>query len=437
MIRFLLAFSLIVTAALPARAQMDIQVVTSPGGITAWLVEEPAFPFIAMRIAFKGGTALDTPDKQGATNLMMGLLEEGTGDLDAAGFKRAADELATQFSFDAGRDTVSVNARMLSANAPQALALLRRALVEPAFNQVAVERVRGQVLSSLKSDETDPHTIASQNMSRLAWGDHPYSRPNDGTVDTVTALSVDDITTAHRNALSQFQAVVGVVGDITAEELAPLLDSLLGDLPQRGKALPQDTEFQATPGTTVIDLDTPQSVAFWAQPGIKREHPDFIPAYVMMHILGGGGFGSRLTDEVREERGLTYGIYSFVSALDHGGYFGGSVSSANGSIAEALEVTRAEWARMAAEGVTKAELDEAKQYLTGSYPLRFDSNAKIARALVGLQLSDLGLDYVATRNDKVNALTVEDINRVARELLLPDALRIVVVGRPEGVQSTD
>lgn len=420
-----------------ARAEIAIQEVTSPGGITAWLVEERSIPIVAMEIDFQGGTSLDRPGKEGAVNLMTGLLEEGTDDMDAAAFQRATEELATRFSFDAGRDSVNVTLQSLSENIDASVELLRRALTAPAFNATAVERVRGQVISSLRSDATDPNVIARRTFYELAFPGHPYGRPPDGTLETVTALTADDLRAAHRDALTRGRAFIGVVGDISAAELAPLLDRLLGDLPAEGPPLPPRTEIAVGGGVTVVDFDTPQSVAMFGEAGLERKDPDFFAAYVMNHILGGGGFSSRLTEEVREKRGLTYGVASYLVPFDHAALYLGSVASANDRIAQAIDLIRKEWRRMAEGGVTEEELDAAKRNLTGSYPLRFTSNAAIAGQLVGMQIDDLGIDYMIHRNDRINAITREDIARVAKRLLMPENLRVVVVGRPVGLESTD
>jgi zinc protease len=183
----------------------------------------------------------------------------------------------------------------------------------------------------------------------------------------------------------------------------------------------------------VVDFDTPQSVALFGHAGIERDHPDYFPAYVMNHILGSGGFESRLMHEVREKRGLTYGIYSYLLPKDHAAVYLGSVASANAVMAETIAVVRAEWQKMASEGVTEEELEAAKKYLTGAYPLRFDGNSQIANIMVGMQMQGLPIDYINTRNDKVNAVTLEDIRRVASELLQPDQLHFVVVGKPVGL----
>ena len=435
MIRLALTLCLTLFAA-TARADIDIVEVTSAGGINAWVVEEPSIPFVAIEIRFRGGAALDRPGKRGAVNLMSGLLEEGSGAMTAQEFQTAREALAANFQFRAYDDTLSISASMLTENRDQALSLLRQALVDPTFDQDALDRVRAQVLSAIASDAKDPNSIASAAFDAAAFGDHPYGSTIDGTVESVNALTQQDMIDAHRDTLTKDRLYVSVVGDITADEVGPLLDTLLGDLPEHGPELPADVPFGLKGGVTVIDYDTPQSVALFGQPGLKRDDPDFFAAYVMNQILGAGGFESRLMDEVREKRGLTYGIRTYLVPKFHSEMLLGSVASANATIAEAIEVTRDEWARMADEGVTQEELDAAKTYLTGEYPLRFDGNSEIADIMVGMQITGLPSDYVVNRNDYIEAVTLEDVNRVAAELLKPDELHFVVVGKPEGLEPT-
>ncbi|MEM6618660.1 MAG: pitrilysin family protein, partial [Pseudomonadota bacterium] len=406
MIRALFACMLMVAA--PVQAQIKIEEVTSPGGVKAWLVNEPSIPFLALSISFRGGTSLDPVEKLGVTSLMAGLLEEGTGDLDARGFREAAESLAARLTFDAGRDSVSVNAQVLTANRDASMDLLRRALVEPSFDTEALERVRGQVLAGIEADTQNPRAIASRRLSEIAYGTHPYGRPTDGTIETVTALTRNDLFAAHRRVIAREHVVVSAVGDITGDELGALIDKLLDGLPEDGAELPETVAFGASGGIEVIDLPTPQSVAVWGQPGMALDDPDFIPAFVMNQILGGSGFGSRLTFEVREKRGLTYGIYSYLAFRSHSSFLGGAVASANGTIAEAIDLVKSEWQRMADEGVTEEELERIQKNLTGAYALRFDGNGQIARVLQGMQMDGFPITYVNTRNDRVNAVTVDD-----------------------------
>ena len=435
MIRFVLSI-IAVLATTPAWAEINIKDVTTPGGIDAWLVEEHSIPFVALELRFKGGTSLDPEGKQGVTNLMVGLLEEGAGDMDARAFARRSEALAASFNYDASDDTVGISARFLSENRDEAVALLRESLVNPAFADEAIERVRAQVESVIRSNRKDPRDIAGDAFADLVYGDHPYAGPEFGTLDSVASLTREDIVAAHRNALVRDRLYVSAVGDITEEELASLLDTLLLDLPTGGADLPGAADINMPGGIQIVEFDTPQSVVMFGQPGIDRDDPDFFAAYVLNHILGGGSFESRLMQEVREKRGLTYGVYSYLVDKEYAQLWLGSVASANDRVAEAIEVIRDEWQRIRTDGVAQDELDDAKTYLTGAYPLRFDGNAPIANIAVDMQMEGLPTDYIANRNDMVNAVTLDDVNRIAQELMDPSKLTFVVTGKPEGLIGT-
>jgi zinc protease len=418
----------------PAHAAVDIEEVVSPGGITAWLVEEHSIPFVSIEIRFKGGASLDEEGKRGAIHLMTGLLEEGAGSRDARAFAAEAETLATRFGFDIYGDSLVISASMLSENRDAAVDLLRTALIEPRFDGDAIERVRAQVLSILRSNATDPNEIASARFDELAFGTHPYGSGLEGTEESVAALTRDDLVAAKDRVMARDRIHVAAVGDITAEELGPLLDRLLGDLPETGAPMPERADYVLEGGVTVVPFATPQSVVIFGHEGIERFDPDFFPAFVLNQVLGDHGFTSRLMAEVREKRGLTYGIGTYLMPMDLAEIYIGQFASANNRVAEAVEVVRAEWMKAAAEGITQEELDKAITYLTGSYPLRFDGNANIAGILAGMQAEGLPIDYIETRNAQIEAVTLDDVRRVAARVLRPEDLHFVVVGEPEGIE---
>lgn len=435
MIRFLFAAALSLLA-LPVWAEVKISEVTSPGGIKAWLVEEHGIPFTALEIRFRGGTSLDPAGKRGAVKLMVSLLEEGAGTLDSKGFAEARDDLAAQFSFDSGADTVAVSAQFLTENRDKSVALLKTALTDPAFDQASIDRVRGQILSIIASRATSPDDIAQETASKITFGDHPYGSSDLGTAETVKALSREDILAAKAATMARDRVYVSAVGDITPEALGQIIDTLLGDLPEKGAALPPPAAPSFPGTTTVVDFDTPQSSIVFGQPGMRLENPDYYALFVLNQIIGGAGFTARLMDEVREKRGLTYGVSTDLMVMDLGEAWLGSLASSNQKTAEAIGVIRDVWADVARNGVTQAELDAAKTYMTGSYPLRFDGNANIASILVGMQMDGFPIDYPATRNARIEAVTLDDVNRVAREQMKPDALTFVIVGQPDGISPT-
>ncbi len=431
MIRAVFAAVLLLVA--PVRAEIAIQEVTSPGGIKAWLVEDHNIPFTAREIQFRGGSSLEAPENRGVVNLMAATLEEGAGEMDSKAFAEARDALAAGISFSSGADSVGVSAKFLTENRDQVVELMRAALVTPRFDQEAVDRVRGQVLSNLRANEKDPGTIASEKFDALAFGDHPYATTADGTTETVTKLTRHDVVAAHKAALARDRVFVAASGDITAEELGKLLDRLLGELPATGAPQPGDAPWLLPPGVTVVDFPTPQSTVFFGEQGIPRDDPDFFPAFLLNEVIGGGRFTARLMTEVREKRGLTYGIGTYIVNMDHADMLLGHFSASNDKVAEAIKVVKEEWGRLVTEGVTPEELEATKTYLTGSYPLRFDGNGPIASILVGMQMDGMPIDYVTTRNARIEAVTMEDIQRVAARLFKPEALQFVVVGQPEGM----
>lgn len=430
--RALAALALLV-APVWAQAAAPIQRVVSPGGIEAWLVSEPAIPMVALEISFDGGAALDPEGQEGVANFLAAMLEEGAGDFDAVAFAEARQTTGMRLSFSSGRESLSVSARMLTETLDDSLALLRLALHAPRFDAEPMRRVRGQILSSLRSDEANPRSLASEAWFAAAFPGDAYGRKADGTLDSVAALTPDDLRAAQARLLTRTGMKIGVVGAIDAEALGPLLDTLLADLPEGAARAVEPVAVAVGGGIEVVPFDVPQSTVLFGHAGPMRDDPDFMAAFVLNHILGGGGFSSILMQEVRERRGLAYGAYAYLATLDRAGLMLGGVGTANERVAESIAVIREQWQRVAEGGITQEQRDAAVRYLTGAYPLRFDSNAAIARILVGLQRDGFPIDYPEIRNSLVEAVTLEDIHRVAARWLKPDDLFFVVVGQPQGL----
>lgn len=417
-----------------ASAATRIQEVESPGGIKAWLVEEHGLPIISIELAFEGGAALDPDGQEGLAVMLTSMLDEGAGELDSAGFALRKDEIAARLSFDAGRDTIGAKLTMLRDKREESLELFRLALNEPRFEEEPLQKVKDQLRSTIRQHTADPNQLASRAFFKAMFPTDPYGRPRMGTLESIEALNADALRAALPRLINKSRVTVGVVGAVTPEEIGPMLDKLLGGLSDVEIALPPDTRPSAGGGEVVVDFDAPQSTLVFGHEGVPRNDPDFIPAYVMNYILGGGGFSSRLMEEVREKRGLTYGVYSYLAPMDRASLYLGGVGTSNDKVAEAIGVIRGEWTRMAQEGPTEEELEAAKRYLTGAYALRFDSNAKIANFLVRSQLDKLGVDYIEKRNPMVQAVTLEDLRRVARRVLQADKLFFAIAGRPEGLK---
>lgn len=414
----------------------QIKRVVSPGGIEAWLVEEHSIPLIAVEIGFKGGARLDPDGKEGLAYMLSGLLDEGAGDLDSQAFQTRLEDLAVRLSFDAGRDGFYGSLRTLTDNRDEAFRLLKLALTEPRFDEEPIERIRSKILVKLNRDAASPQVIARKRWNEEIFGDHPYGRQSQGTPDSVSSITVDDLRSYVASAIARENLKVAVVGDIDADTLARLLDETFGNLPDApAPAEFEQVEISSDPKLVVVEREQPQSVVLLGGPGLMLDDPDFFPAFVLNYVVGGGGFASRLMEEVREKRGLAYGVSTGLATLDYAGYFIGSVATENARVSESIDIIKSEFEKVRTDGITADELRNAKTYLTGSFPLRFDSNSKIANQLVGYQLVGRGIDYINTRNGKIEAVTLEDVNRVARRFMDPDALTIVVVGQPEGLET--
>lgn len=425
---------LLLAFATPVFAEVPIQQVTSPQGLRAWLVEDHGIPFTALQIRFAGGTSLDVEGKRGAVNLMTALIEEGAADLDAQGFAAARDGLAASFQFSANADGISVSAKFLTENRDKAVALLTDALSKPRFDQDAIDRVRAQVLAGIEADAKDLSSIAARLESARQFGDHPYGTDESGTADSVNALTKDDILTAHAGALTRDRVTIAAAGDISPDQLGAILDQILGELPQTGAPLPARATLIEKGGITTQDFPSPQSVVLFGHGGIRVNDPDFMAASIVNEIFGGARFTARLMTEVRDKRGLTYGIGTGLASMQYSEVLSGQFQAANEKVAEAIEVVRAEWARIALGDITETELEATKTYMIGAYPLRFDGNSTIASILVGMQINGFTIDYPKTRNDRLRSITLDDVNRVAKRLFKPEDLHFTVVGQPVGIK---
>ncbi len=408
----------------------------SPGGIEAWLVREPAVPLIAIDFAFAGGAVQDPVGKAGTANLVASLLDEGAGDFDSKNFHGRLERKAIELSFQAERDTVRGALRTLSENRDEAFDDLRLALTAPRFDEDTVEIIRAQLISILRRASTNPSELANLRWWQTAFAGHPYSRPVDGTLESVPTITVGDLKDYTHRVLARSNLKVAVVGDIDAEAVKAMLDRVFGALP----AQPELTTIADIPPRglgqrIVVKIDVPQAVVTFGGPGIERKDPDFMAAYIVNHILGGGAFSSRLYQEVREKRGLAYSVYDSLVWLKHTALFLGGTATRADRTGETVGLIEKEIHRLAESGPTADELAKAKAYLNGSFALNLDTSSKIAGLLVQLQLDDLGIDYVSRRAALINAVTLDDARRVAKRLL-DGGLLVTVAGRPEGLIAT-
>jgi zinc protease len=413
----------------------QIERVVSPGGIEAWVVHEPS-PLIAFDFAFEGGSDQDPPDKPGVAYLAASVWDDGAGDLDAKAFHGKLESKSIGLSFNAGRDHVRGSLRTLTVNRDEAFGYLRMALTVPRFDTDAVERARSQLVSRLQRGSTSPNDIASRTWWQAAFPNHPYGRPVTGTVESISKISIDDLKSYTRRVLARGQLKVAIVGDIDSADVGALLDRTFGALPAEPELTPvPDVVMQGLGRRIVIPMDVPQAVVTFGTRGIGRSDPDFMAAYIVNHILGGGAFSSRLYQEVREKRGLAYGVSDSLTWFEHASVLVGGTATRSAVTGEAIGIIEAEIHRLADAGPVEQEVADAKSFLEGSYALGLDTSAKIANQLVQMQIDKLGIDYIDRRASLIEAVTLADTKRVAKRLL--DAgLLVTVVGQPQGVTST-
>jgi zinc protease len=431
----LIAPFLFVSISRPAAA-MNIQQIQSPGGIKAWLVEEHSVPLISLRYAFNGGNSQDPEGKAGLANFITAMMDEGAGDIKSEDYQERMEDLAMRMSYDDSKDSLYGSFETLTANRDTAVALLKLSVQSPRFDNEAIERIRQQLIANLIYADKDPDKVAVREWYAQAFAGHPYARPSSGTPKSVAAITRDDLLDYHKRVFARDNLNVVAVGDITAEDLGKLIDDVFGALPAKADLYPVPVTEPVQGGhQQVIDMGVPQSVAVFGLGAMRRMDPDFMTAFVVNHILGGGGFSAKLMEEVREKRGLAYSVYTYIQPDKYTSILLGSVATKNASMAQSLDIIRDEMKKMAENGPTQQDLDAAKSYLTGSYALRFDTNSKIAAQLLGLMQEGFGPDYVENRNKMINAVTLADAKRVAARLFKPENLIVTIVGRPAGVKS--
>lgn len=414
-------------ATTPSHAAVEIQEVTSPGGVTAWLVEDYTVPIIAVRFAFSGGSVQDPVGKEGLSNLMTGLFDEGAGDLDADAFQERLDEVGAEMSFDARRDAVYGSIRMLAESRDEGFDLLRLAVNEPRFDVGPVERIRAQIVTGIQRDMRDPNFLGREEFARALYGDHPYAKRSEGTVETLATITTQDLHALHERTFARANLDIAVVGAISAEELKVELDRVFGDLPAEPRLEPVTKAKLNLAQTVRYDYPLPQATLQLVYPGLERDDPDFFPAFLMNHMLGGGTFSSRLFDEVRERRGLAYGVGSALITSEHADMLMIGTSTRADRAQETLGVIRNVVHDMAENGVSEEELERAKTYLIGAYPINnLGSSASVASTLVELQKEKRGIDYIERRKGLIEAVTADQVKAAATRLLNADPAILVI-----------
>ncbi|WP_245326941.1 M16 family metallopeptidase [Bradyrhizobium sacchari] len=416
-------------AAARALGRTRIKRLISSCGIEAWFVQDSTVPLISMEYAFTGGATQDPAQKAGVGHMVSGLLKEGSGDFDFKTFHQRLDRRAIELRFHVTHDHFRGALRTIEDNADEAFELLRIALTSPRFDAADVERIRATVLARLRRDSTDPSSLAHRRFLEVAFGDHPYARPTEGSLESVPKIEVADLKGYVRRVIAKDTLKIAVVGDVDPGVVCKLLDTTFGSLPSNAEAMPVAEVTAAKPPQQVfIRFDVPQTVVTFGGPAVRRSEPDFMPAYIVNHILGGGGLTSRLFREVREKRGLAYSVGERLVWLDHSAMFLGNSGTSADRAGETVDEIEKQVRHIAEEGPTQQELDDAKSYLKGSQLVAVNTSSKLARTLLQHQLDKLPIDYFEKQNAVIDRVTLEDAKRAAQRLW-GQGLLTVIVGR--------
>jgi zinc protease len=410
--------------------QLKVNTLKTDRGITVWYVEDRTLPVIALSFGLRGGAVQDPDGLEGLTDVLADTLDEGAGDLNSLQFQEALDTKGIELGFEEGFDSLTGRIRMLSSYVDDGVKLMRLALMSPRFDVEAVERVKAQHTAKLLRQEKDPETIASRKLMSVAYQGHPYARPREGTVASIASITPEALKAHREKLLARSNLRVVVVGNLAQNEAAQLVDRIFGDLPADPAAQTIPMHTPTGLGTRVhVDLPIPQNVIRMALPGLSFSDPDYVAASIVNHVLGGGTFSSRLFKEIREKRGLTYGVWSQLSPRVNGPIFSVGVATKTERSEEAISLILKEIERMGREGPNADELQQAKNFMIGSFPLRFDSSNKIASELLQFQMLDVEADYLTKRHALINAVTIEDVKRVAKRLFAGQRPLIVSVGQ--------
>lgn len=402
-------------------------------GLSAWLVEDHSVPVVSLSWSWAGGAARDPAGREGTAAMAAAMLTEGAGELRALPFADALRDAAIGLNFSAGRDVFEGGFRCLTDALPEAVRLARLAMTVPRFDADAVQRVRARAIAGARQSLETPRGQAGRAFWAAAFPSHPAGRPATGTAESLAAVTAEGMRAVLGAQMRRDGLLVAASGAITPADLAALLPALFGGLaggaPDAPAPLPRFTSF----GREVVPVASPQSQVVLGQPGIAPQDPDWEAAQVVLRVLGGGGFSSRLMEAVRVRRGLTYGIGVGLETMFGGGIVTCAFATENAKVAEALAVTRGVWADMAKDGPSEAEVGEAVAYLTGSLPLQFTDSRRIAGTLLAMRRNDRPLDWLDGRNARLRAITRERAASVAARILLPGALAVTVAGQPEGM----
>jgi len=432
---FLVTFIIFVK---PAAAEniLNVQKIISDKNIEIWYVEDKSVPVISMTFSFDGGLDLEPSDKLGVGKLVSILLDEGADDIKSEEFQKLLNDNSIDVSFSAGRDAFVGSLKTLSFNKDLAFSILKKALTSPRFDEDAIERMKQANIASIKSDMGNPSWLAARTFNGMLFEGHKYADPGAGNIPSINSITRDDLVDFAKKQFNKASLKVAIVGDISAKEASTIVDNTFGDLPDTAPEINiSDAELKYAGKTILLELNTPQSYISVGSKAINRKNPLWYAANVMNYILGGSGFDARLMSEIREKRGLTYGVYSSINTMKHADIIRADLSTSNNKVAEALSVLKQEWQKMAEFGVSEEELKGAKSYITGSMLLNLTSTSAISSILNDYMQEGVDYNYINDINDNIQNVTIEEVKAAAETLLKKDELTTIIVGKPQNINA--
>ncbi len=400
-----------------------------PNGIVLLVAERPAVPIVAVRVSHQAGAVFDPPGQPGLANLTGAVLTRGTARRTGQQLDEAIEFVGGYLEADAGRDSLTVSLGVLRRDLTLGLDLLQEVVLAPAFPEAEVARKVAEIRAAIQRSEEDPGTVAGRALARLLFPGHPYGTPVEGTTESVASLTREDVVRFHRRHVRPDTTVIAVVGAVTVGEARREILARFGGWPRPADAPPPPpaAPAPARPEVELIKRDLTQATIMLGRQAVNQRHPDYFPLAVASYILGGGS-ASRLYERVRDAGGLAYAVYSYLAPGQHGASFQVSAQTRTAEAGRVMDILREELARMGREPVAERELELAKAYLIGSFPLRLDTSAKVADFIVAVEELGLGLDYADRYRALIARVTAADVQRVAREYFAPGSFHRVVVG---------
>ncbi len=409
---------------------LDFEQLETKSGIKFWLVEDNSLPLVSLSFSFKGGALADGLGKEGTTNLMTSLLDEGTDGFTAENFKLSMRENGVKISFSSRKEKVEGTLQVVKSQLQEGFWLLHEAVNNPIFKTNEINKVKKQLVASIKIDESNISTLASDKFEEYFFNDKKMKRKVKGSVRSINNISRQDLIESHKKIFCRNNVYIGIAGSINKDLAKKYIDYVFGSLPLKNTKNFQPN-VSVNKGSKIINVDSPQSTVIFGQRGVGRNDPNYFSARILNYVLGGGGFQSRLYKEVREKKGLVYSIYSYLRPYEEEGIIIGGFQTRNKTVKETMNKVIDEWKKISKNGITKNDLNDAKTYYKGSFSRNYTNTLSISKLLTVVQYYSLGEDYFKKRNQIIDQINLNEINNYASTLFDPESLYFMIVGKPD------